>query len=124
MDFKRFFRNLQRNQHLMQEIGIYKGEKHLMTGLPGRIIQGYNFFACTPLRPLEREIAALREKLLLLGFFSLGFTSLLGLVLARKFLVPIRELSLGLASVKERRFSHKIPPRIQTNSESWQTSST
>ncbi|MBI3037558.1 HAMP domain-containing protein, partial [bacterium] len=87
----------------------YKGSPCLVTGMPGVQMQNFLIFSLKPLRPIKEEIAALKSRLILFGFLSVGFTSFLVMLLAKKFLKPIQELSLGIDAVREKDFRYVIP---------------
>jgi len=76
----------------------------LVTALPGERISGFTLFALFPEAELAREGAAGRDLLLLAMGIILLVAFLTGGILADTFLVPVGELSMGLAALRKRRF--------------------
>ncbi len=105
----RFFRMTMRKGILSAETVRFRGSRYLAVGIPGKLLKSSFLFALKPLEPLEKEIASLRSRFTIFGGLSIGFTSLLGLLLARKFLNPIGDLAAGIEAVRRKTFTHRIP---------------
>ncbi|MBF0544755.1 MAG: SpoIIE family protein phosphatase [Candidatus Riflebacteria bacterium] len=107
--FIKFFRTFLFSKRIAHRIMLYKNEPYIVTGFPGGFLENYILFALKPLSPIKSEIKYLKFQLIVFGFLSLGFTSLLGIFLSRKFLQPIQELTKGIDELRDRRFSYRIP---------------
>ncbi|MBI3038323.1 HAMP domain-containing protein, partial [bacterium] len=107
--FRRFIQSLLKNRRVSQDLLVYKKVNFLATGVPGKLLENLILVALKPESPIRHEIDFLRSRLLLFGLFSLGFTSFLGIFLAKKFLGPINELANGVVAVKEKKFAFRLP---------------
>jgi serine phosphatase RsbU (regulator of sigma subunit) len=93
----------------------YRGVLTLVSGLPGKNLDGFFLFSLKPLTGIETELGEVRKRLWLLALLSIIFAALLGWLVARSFLQPIGELSLGLEAAQKRNFQYRIP--LQNNDE-------
>ncbi|HEY9071405.1 MAG TPA: SpoIIE family protein phosphatase, partial [Candidatus Ozemobacteraceae bacterium] len=80
------------------------GASWLATALPGERLAGFTLFALFPEAELDREQDAGRGLLLLAMAIILLVAFLTGGILADTFLVPVGDLSRGLAALRKRRF--------------------
>lgn len=90
---------------------FYKGQYALVCGRVANSVSEGGIFSITPLARITGEIRSMKFRILLFGGMILGFASLLGLILARKFLDPVRELASGMEAVNIQKFSYRIPPQ-------------
>ncbi|HOT30367.1 MAG TPA: SpoIIE family protein phosphatase [Candidatus Ozemobacteraceae bacterium] len=77
---------------------------HGVIAVPGERLPGFTLVALYPESAIDREIAAGRELLYLAMGFILLIAFLTGGVLSDTFLVPVGELSRGLAALRNRTF--------------------
>lgn len=101
-------RTMKRNAFTYGQVN-YKGEPALIAGFPGNQLQEFMIFLVKPLGPVKEEISSLSMKLTAFELLSLAFAIFLGTVLARKFLAPIRDLSVGITAARQKQFRHRIP---------------
>jgi sigma-B regulation protein RsbU (phosphoserine phosphatase) len=104
--FQQSLLKIRRFDHTILDI---KGERYLAAGFPCAQMTDFLLLSLRPLRPLTEELSSLRTKLWGFVALSIGFTVLLGMLLARQFLHPIRELAIGIDAVRRQQFSYKIP---------------
>ncbi|NLI77789.1 MAG: SpoIIE family protein phosphatase [Candidatus Riflebacteria bacterium] len=109
--FQRFFRGVAIRQRPMTRTLDWNGQPHLVAARPGEAIPSYGLFALKPLAPLYREIEDMKWRAGVFALLSLGFTSLLGLFLARRFLGPVGDIARAVGAVQFERYSHRIPPQ-------------
>ncbi len=104
-----FIRNSLRTRRLSFQTVNYKGGRAFLCDFPGNVLGNHCLFALKPLSPVLSELGTLRWQLFAFGLLSFGFTSALGLLLARKVLEPIKALGKGITAVREQDFRHRVP---------------
>ncbi len=108
-DFRKFFRTFLVHRMPSHRLIAYKGQDYLLSALPGSRLHGFGFFALRPYAPVRDKVAALRRTILGFSVLIVGFTILLGQLLGRKFLEPVREVALGVEAVRREAFRYRIP---------------
>ncbi len=103
-----FTRNLFKTNRLSQRTVMYKGKPCLLTGIQAKMVDGFYFLALKPLQPLHDELASLKTRFTVFGLLNIGFTFLLGVLMAKQFLTPVRELSYGIMAAREKRFNYRV----------------
>jgi serine phosphatase RsbU (regulator of sigma subunit) len=104
-----FMKNVLRVKRFTHGIITYKGKPSLITGMAGNNLQEFMVFTLTPLPQITREIATLRQNLGIVGILCLVFTSLIGWLLATRFLTPVADLTKGMEAVRTKNFRHVVP---------------
>jgi HAMP domain-containing protein len=84
---------------------------YLVTGVRPKEFAGMHLIALVPSKPLLADIRSLRIRLVGLAMGSVFFSILLGIALSRRVLQPVRDLTVGLQAVHQRRFHHRLPVR-------------
>jgi HAMP domain-containing protein len=83
----------------------------LLTGIPGNQMFPWPVLALASDQPIRAEIRLIIRDLVAIALLVLGMALVGGVLSSRHFLKPIRELSVGLAGVKARNFTTRVPIR-------------
>jgi HAMP domain-containing protein len=89
--------------------GTYRGTPCLIVGMPGRWLDGYSLFALMPEAEITRQIRIQTTSLLRQLVLGLLFAGALGILLANAFLLPVGRIASGLAALRRRDISFRIP---------------
>ncbi|NLI79761.1 MAG: SpoIIE family protein phosphatase [Candidatus Riflebacteria bacterium] len=87
----------------------------LVTGIQPREIKEFALFGLTSEVPIEQAIGRLHRHLVLTAIFLLTVSLLLGRMLSDRFLLPIGDLTGGIAAVGNQTLRHRI--RVRTRDE-------
>lgn len=77
----------------------------------GKLMNKIAFVGTYPLDSINGHIRALTFQLVIFAFLSLSLTSGIGLMLARQFIEPVKELEFGVKAIGEQNFRYRIPVR-------------
>lgn len=78
-------------------------------GSVGKIMNKIALIGIYPLEKIETHIAGIKFRLVIFAFLSLILTSGIGVMLAKQFLVPVKELENGVKAIGEQNFRYRIP---------------
>lgn len=84
-------------------------QRYLLTGIRGEFLRDHDLIAVTSDDGIRRELALIMQRL---GWLSLGILLMsvtVAGVLARQFLIPVTNLSDGVAAIRDQRFDFRIP---------------
>gem|GEM_PF-2425179 len=90
----------------IEQIG---GQPYLVVASPLKKMPDYILYAIYQRRLIDDVIRAFSFRIGLIALASGGFAFFIGLLLARHFLWPIRELAAGVAAIERRDFRHQVP---------------
>ncbi|HEY9070088.1 MAG TPA: SpoIIE family protein phosphatase [Candidatus Ozemobacteraceae bacterium] len=90
----------------IEQIG---GQPYLVVASPLKKMPDYIMYAMYPRRLIDDVIRSFSLRIGLIALASGGFAFFIGLLLARHFLWPIRELAAGVAAIGRRDFRHQVP---------------
>jgi serine phosphatase RsbU (regulator of sigma subunit) len=97
------------NRHFSSRI-VYRGHlPFLFSAFPGNSLRDFLLFSVKPLARIGSEITGIRNKLIVFGLISLGFSVFLAWYLATSFLSPLQRLSMGVKALRENKLFHRIP---------------
>jgi serine phosphatase RsbU (regulator of sigma subunit) len=82
----------------------------LITGINPKELSGTFLVAVVSNQEILREIRYLRYWLWVFSIGSIIISVFLGVILSRRFLEPIGELSRGVQAIQQRNFQHRLPP--------------
>ncbi|MFZ2956322.1 MAG: SpoIIE family protein phosphatase [Candidatus Ozemobacteraceae bacterium] len=108
-DIRKFMKNAMRVKQVFHAKVNYKGAETLVTAVPGNHLQDFFLLFFKPLAEIEEELWSLKMKFWFFGLFSLLFAIALGGFLSGRVLQPVRDLSLGIRAVHEKKFKERIP---------------
>ena len=77
----------------------------------GKLMNRIAFVGLYPLDSINSHIQALTFQLIIFAFLSLSLTSGIGLMLAKQFIEPVKELESGVKAIGEQNFRYRIPVR-------------
>ncbi|MGM0601602.1 MAG: PP2C family protein-serine/threonine phosphatase, partial [Candidatus Rifleibacteriota bacterium] len=77
----------------------------------GKLMNKIAFVGIYPLDSINSHIEVLTFQLIIFAFLSLSLTSGIGLMLARQFIEPVKELENGVKAIGEQNFRYRIPVR-------------
>ncbi len=107
--FLKVFQTVRRRGVAQTAIVPYKTGKAIVAGRPGKALEGAALFAILPLAAIEDELALMRSRIHLFAVLGLGFSTLIGIILGRKFLRPVSEITHAVELVASGKFGHRIP---------------
>ncbi|MDN5278223.1 MAG: phosphoserine phosphatase RsbU/P [Clostridiales bacterium] len=84
-------------------------ERYTAFGSLGRQMSKVAVIGLYPIDSIERHVAAIKFRLIIFAMLSLALTSGIGIMLARQFLEPIKELENGVKAIGEQNFRYRIP---------------
>lgn len=87
----------------------YENETHLAMGFKGNSLTEYSLIGLYPVSRIANLIDKQKKQLAVFAFLSLLVTFGLSQILARSFLEPLGQLSLGAKAIEEKHFSHRLP---------------
>jgi len=96
-------------QSPQNEIGEIAGEKFLAAASPMTKLSDFIVISLYPQRLIDKTLWEISVRIALVSIVSGLFAFFIGVKLSRQFLWPIKELSLGIAAIRRRDFSHRIP---------------
>ena len=84
-------------------------EKFVGFGSVGKLMNQVALVGALPLQNIDSHIFGLRMRLIAFAFMSIFLTSGIGMLLAKQFLEPVKELELGVRAIGEQNFRYRIP---------------
>ncbi len=90
--------------------GLIRGREHLITGLPGRNLDGYMIYLAQPFHTVRRQTDRLNRQLALLTALVLAVVIGVGSRATGWLLSPVAELERGLGALSAGKFSHRVGP--------------
>lgn len=97
-----------RAQALRDNLQI-RGNRYLLTGVPGQELSAFDLVAVTSDRFIRTEIGRLQWVVGIVSLAILLTGATVGTLLARKFLEPIGNLAEGVSSLRRRQFEKRLP---------------
>jgi sigma-B regulation protein RsbU (phosphoserine phosphatase) len=78
-------------------------------GFKGKFLQKYTLFALYPTRQIIDKIDIEKRRLVFAGIFAVLIILVLGNLLARSFIFPLREITGGAEAIKNKNFDLRLP---------------
>lgn len=103
-----FSKRVSEAQNFRSENLSLDGISYLSEGFKAKNIEFFNLFYLYPIEKIDGEIAKLKKELIFTGAVSALVATLLAIVLANVFLLPLRELTAGIAAIKKRKFDYRV----------------
>ena len=104
-----FFRRTVSRDHLFSDTLFLKEGKFLAAGLPGQNLLGFTLATLFPYETIRRQLNRTRFWLFFLMIVSLVLSLFLSVLITRRFLGPITQLSLAISAAHERDLTHRVP---------------
>jgi len=98
---------IQVSQEPVRGTVTWNGGHWLVTGAPGKHLQGYALLALYPAERVEQRVAGVRWAIIGMLALVLVFAALTGLILSRTFLDPIGEIERGLQALQRRETGYR-----------------
>ncbi|HNV68654.1 MAG TPA: SpoIIE family protein phosphatase [Candidatus Ozemobacteraceae bacterium] len=106
---KQFIRRVQTRKALLKERLWVDGREILAAAAPSQSGDGYYLVQTVPVATVINSLTVIRWNLGLFIGISLLMVMAVGSVLARHFLLPIKDLGEGVLAIQESRYRHRIP---------------
>lgn len=103
-----FLRAIQKSETNVFAQIEFAGESHIACGLRGRNMNRTSFAALYPVRAIDAQVAVLRRNIFAGAVVSLLVTMVIGLAVAKQFLVPVRELERAGRAIYQHQFKHRL----------------
>ncbi len=85
-----------------------QGESFVATGMVGNKLSQTTLCAVFPEKEIDRRIAALRNNLFASGILSILLTTVIGLMVARQFMDPVKKLAGAAAEISRQNYRHRL----------------
>lgn len=108
-DLQHFFYRTTRDFVSTPEQIMIDGNKYMLVGHEGSILQYVNLAAIIPMQTKELAVTKKRNQFIALGFISLLFTISMGIMISKTITEPMVELKKGIAAMRDQKFSYRLP---------------
>ncbi len=98
------------NLKVVKSDAVPIGDKHFVAyGSVGKMMNKVAMIGIFPGQIVENHIATIKLRLVIFAMLSVFMTTGIGILLARQFLEPVKELENGVKAIGEQNFRYRIP---------------
>lgn len=107
-ELRRFMNLIEEKQSICTEEIDSNGEKHLAIGMVGHQLNQMVLCNLFPTREIEKKMKETQNNLLYGCLISILLTTVIGLLVARQFMEPVRNLSVAAVEINKQNYRHRI----------------
>jgi serine phosphatase RsbU (regulator of sigma subunit) len=105
---RKFMNRVEEKKSICNGEITYKSEDYIAVGMVGNNLNGMVLCTLFPSKEIEKKIGRTRNQFFAGALLSVVLTTLIGLMVARQFMTPVKKLSEAALQINQQNFRHRI----------------